>query len=445
MSDSAVLPTVDIAAILEKEDVSMDLVLEARTSSYASLEQRAASEEVLRRLERGLVKFSAENRLQIRRATVLWILGRNDEAIELLKSARANRESQLVLGLATLEKGAVGEALPVLEKAADGETDAPLATLGYVEALNKLGQHEDAYAYLQKVKKAFDKSADYHYVLGFTLDHIGRYADADEAYHRALHIAPEHAKSLFRIAYNAELRGDDTKALDIYERLRKNKPPAVNALLNLGLLYEDRCQFEKAIDCYQTILDTFPQHERSQLYLSDARASLSMYYDEEARKKEHRVGQMLNTPISEFQLSVRSRNCLAKIGVNTLGDLTRKSEAELVGCKNFGETSLKEVKELLRHRGVTLAKPEVGVAAKPKPAPILSGTAKDDVLARPLSEFEWSARARKCLDRLGLQTMGELAAKSEQDLLSVRNFGLTSLNEIKQRLTAIGLSLRTGK
>lgn len=436
--------TVDVVAILEKEECSLEELLEVRKAVYSSLETRVLAEEVMKRLERGLVKFSAENKLQVRRGALLWILGRNDEAVEILTGARLGRDGLFILGRANLDRGQATQALPHLEKAAEGDAEAHSA-VSLVEALNRLGQHDEAFAALQKVKKPLEKTAEYQYMLGFTLDHLGRYADGEEAYQRALHHEPDHAKALFRLAYNADLRGDEDKALDIYEKLRKARPPSANAMLNLGLMYEDRCQFEKAIDCYQTILDTYPFHERAQLYLSDARASLNMYYDEEARKKEHRVGQMLNTPISEFQLSVRSRNCLAKIGVNTLGDLTKKSEPELLGCKNFGETSLREVKELLRQRGLTLAKSDATAPVKAKALPTLGAGGKEDMLTKPIGEFEWSARARKCMDRLGLQVLSDLTSKTETELLSIRNFGLTSLNEIRQKLSQLGLSLKPSK
>ncbi len=66
------------------------------------------------------------------------------------------------------------------------------------------------------------------------------------------------------------------------------------------------------------------------------------------------MGQVLSIPVTDFELSVRSRNCLQKMGVNTLGDLCRTSEAELLASKNFGETSLVEIKEMLASKGLRL-------------------------------------------------------------------------------------------
>jgi DNA-directed RNA polymerase subunit alpha len=69
-------------------------------------------------------------------------------------------------------------------------------------------------------------------------------------------------------------------------------------------------------------------------------------------------------------------------------------------------------------------------------------TASHEVLSRPVSSLELSVRARKCLQRLGIATVGELASKSENELLESRNFGTTSLREIKNQLSELGLTLR---
>lgn len=66
-------------------------------------------------------------------------------------------------------------------------------------------------------------------------------------------------------------------------------------------------------------------------------------------------------------------------------------------------------------------------------------------LARKLSisvnEIELSVRAANCLNNANITTVGELAQKSENEMLKYRNFGKKSLNEIKQKLVEMGLSL----
>ena len=66
---------------------------------------------------------------------------------------------------------------------------------------------------------------------------------------------------------------------------------------------------------------------------------------------------------------------------------------------------------------------------------------QEAVLAKPVSELELSVRSRRCLQRLNINTLGELCQLTEAELLSTRNFGVTSLEEVKTRLTEQGLQL----
>ncbi|HTE06596.1 MAG TPA: DNA-directed RNA polymerase subunit alpha C-terminal domain-containing protein, partial [Planctomycetota bacterium] len=60
-------------------------------------------------------------------------------------------------------------------------------------------------------------------------------------------------------------------------------------------------------------------------------------------------------PISELDLSVRSRAALTTLGINTVGELASTSEDTLLACKNFGQTSLVEIKTKLEELGLSLA------------------------------------------------------------------------------------------
>ena len=58
------------------------------------------------------------------------------------------------------------------------------------------------------------------------------------------------------------------------------------------------------------------------------------------------------------------------------------------------------------------------------------------LLDRPIADLNLSVRARKCMIRLGLTTIGELVRRTGDDLLECKNFGVTSLNEVREKLTA---------
>ena len=70
---------------------------------------------------------------------------------------------------------------------------------------------------------------------------------------------------------------------------------------------------------------------------------------------------MENFPIEELELGVRSYNCLKRVGIETIGDLTSKSEGELAAIPNFGRKSIEEVRETLAAHGLTLKGEELPV------------------------------------------------------------------------------------
>lgn len=63
------------------------------------------------------------------------------------------------------------------------------------------------------------------------------------------------------------------------------------------------------------------------------------------------------------------------------------------------------------------------------------------LLNMSVNEIELSVRAANCLNNANITTVGQLAMKTEQEMLKYRNFGKKSLNEIKEKLTALGLGL----
>ena len=64
------------------------------------------------------------------------------------------------------------------------------------------------------------------------------------------------------------------------------------------------------------------------------------------------------------------------------------------------------------------------------------------VLAQPIEDLDLTVRSYNCLKREGVTTVGELVDKSEDDLLEIRNFGQKSIDEVKAKLTELGLDLR---
>jgi DNA-directed RNA polymerase subunit alpha len=66
---------------------------------------------------------------------------------------------------------------------------------------------------------------------------------------------------------------------------------------------------------------------------------------------------------------------------------------------------------------------------------------RNENLNRSVEELELSVRSYNCLKNANIQTIGELVQKSESEMLKTKNFGRKSLNEIKEILATMGLSL----
>ncbi|MDQ7820855.1 MAG: DNA-directed RNA polymerase subunit alpha [Armatimonadota bacterium] len=62
--------------------------------------------------------------------------------------------------------------------------------------------------------------------------------------------------------------------------------------------------------------------------------------------------------------------------------------------------------------------------------------------AMPIEELDLSVRPYNCLKRAGINTVGDLIQRTEEEIVSVKNFGRKSLDEVREKLAALGLSLR---
>ena len=79
----------------------------------------------------------------------------------------------------------------------------------------------------------------------------------------------------------------------------------------------------------------------------------------EEKAIDEELAQKLNTPIAELELSVRASNCLESAKVETVGQLSKMTEAELLKVRSFGKTSLREIKRKLADIGLSLGMTDI--------------------------------------------------------------------------------------
>ncbi len=374
----------------------------------------------------------------------LFIVGKNDEAAKKLAKGTDCKEKFIYLAFALRRMGKFDESIENFERSIDYGADKLNTTLEKAATYRYASNFEAAAKELKTCSNFENVSAEYHCQLAQLQEAQGLYEEAMDNYKAALELSPNHQRALFHMAYRCDLSGDEDAAIDYYRQIASGSQVYVTALLNLAVIYEDRGEINKASQCVDTVLKFHPNHQRANLFRKDIEGSKTMFYDEEKEEKKTLKNQILETPISDFELSVRSRNCLKKMNIITLGDLLNISEVELLSYKNFGETSLREIKSLLDTKNLHLG---MALEEKLSSAEISDlGVAEDkdeQLLSKSIDDLQLSVRARKCLHKLDLRTLDDLTRRTEAELLGCKNFGVTSLNEINKAIGNLGLSLRT--
>jgi DNA-directed RNA polymerase subunit alpha len=372
----------------------------------------------------------------------LWIAGKQEEAIEILTELKSRKIACYFLGKCHQELKDYEKAIDYFERSKRSDTKEFEVLIDIAETQRMSGDLQSALKSIEKLSKSYDNEANLHYQWAHCLDDLGEDEDALTHYNRALEINPSHPDTLFRLAYDFDLSGEDEKALEYYEKCIKEVPLYTNAMINLGLLYEDNDNYEKAISCYEAVLQAYPNHETAKLYLKDARAGINMLYDDDKVKKEDIEIEVLNIPISDFELSVRSKNCLERMNIKTLADLTKVSELELLSYKNFGETSLTEITNILNQKGLRLG--QAVDEMKHNEIFIDDTGGNKDNLSTPISEMGLSKHCRKVVEKMGIKTIDELVSKTDTELLQQKGFKQADIDEIKDQLDKLGLELYSG-
>jgi DNA-directed RNA polymerase subunit alpha len=437
---------IDLKALLvEREDCDAGTVSKLREALAQGGTQYRTLRDVTDIIKKKLESASGAvaKRWHLKLGIASFFLGYTTQAIEQLKHAEGSLAS-FYLGRALVSHGEYDEALKAFEKAEKLGYTASQVQLQRASIYRLQGDLHHARQLLNKLQDLGSHSAEYHFQLGSCFLAEGERLSAVKHFERAVELDPGHTGALFQLGHANDLAGNDDDAISYYERCLKHPPIHVGTLKNLGILYEDHEKYDKAVECFRRVLGADPTDEQARLFFKDAQASQTMYYNPEEEHAYNRFSQVLEIPVTDFELSVRSRNCLKKMNIKTLGDLTRVSEQQLLSSKNFGETSLAEIKEMMATKGLRLGQSlEEGAQQDMfrRPTQALSEQ-EQAVLNKPVTDLNLSVRARKCMNRLGINTLGDLVQRTADELLESKNFGMTSLNEVREKLQQFNLTLR---
>ncbi|MBY0514826.1 MAG: tetratricopeptide repeat protein [Gemmataceae bacterium] len=437
---------VDLRAILvEREDFEGGMVSKLREGLAQGGPQIRALRDIIDTLAKRLAVAAPpqQKKTHLKLGVAHYFLGHTGSAVEHLQKSEGPLAA-FYLGLAHTLRHEYAEALASFEKAEKSGYSAQQVQLQRAGVLRLQGHGSDARTILGKLKDAAAHNAEYYYQEGGLAELEGDVPRAAKFYERAVELEPRHAGALFRLGFLNDLQGNDYDAIGFYERCLKYPPIGKGVLYNLGVLYEDNEQYDKATECYRRLSKADPTDERAKLFVKDAEASLTERYSPEDEQVSLQFRQVMEIPITDFELSVRSRNCLKRMNIRTLGDLTRVTESQLLASKNFGETSLEEIKVIMNAKGLRIGQSlEQGQQYEFRYRPQQNLSPEEQAtLNKPVSDLNLSVRARKCMNRLNISTLGELVQRTSDELLEAKNFGMTSLTEVREKLQQYNLKLR---
>jgi DNA-directed RNA polymerase subunit alpha len=436
---------IDLKALLvERPDCDAGTVQQLRNALAQGGTQYRTLRDVTEVLKKKLESAPAQAKIwHLKIGISSFFLGYTSQAAEHLRQADTALAA-FYLGRALASRQEYDEALKAFDKAEKAGYTASQVRLQRAGIHRLKGDLAESRKVLGSLQDLSSHSAEYHFQLASCFLTEGERGTAIKHLERAVELDPGHTNALFQLGHANDLAGNDDEAIGFYERCLKYPPVYVGTLMNLGVLYEDHEKYDKAAECYRRMLAANPTDERARLFYKDAQASQTMYYNPEEEQSFSRFSQVLEIPVTDFELSVRSRNCLKKMNIRTLGDLTRVSEAQLLSSKNFGETSLNEIKEMMASKGLRLGQSlEEGAQNEMRFRPQQPLSEQEQaVLNKPVSDLNLSVRARKCMNRLGINSLGDLIQRTADELLESKNFGQTSLAEVREKLQQHGLTLR---
>ena len=140
----------------------------------------------------------------------------------------------------------------------------------------------------------------------------------------------------------------------------------------------------------------------------------------------HGGGKAINRAFAKFDLPVEFVDGQR---------VTTDDAMDLVRMVLTGEVNQQLVEAMNAHGNM-------GVGVSGTDAGIIVAEQADPGMSVPIEDLNLTQRSYNCLKREGIHTIGELVAHTEQDLLDIRNFGMKSIDEVKEKLQSLGLALK---
>lgn len=396
----------DLTELLVSPSLTATRLMEGREAYFSHEEQRKKAVEIIKNFDKAIgSKLTNENQVLLRKSAIYWLVGDTDNSMFILNNVKESRERRLLEALNTCDAGNHKTAFKILsELLKEDKSDKDLL---YLAAVSAIRSRDESAQRLSEQCSSLDDNKKL-YIDALYEEYFGNKIKAIELYQQLLQKYPTCREALFQVALLYDLYGMDDEAIELYEQLRLLRPVNVGVMINLGINYEDRGEYQKAIECFEAVLDYYPHNKRALLYLKDALASLKMYYDEEALRQKERQTQLASQSIVDLSLSTRTKNALNKAGIYTLADLLSKTEEDLVEMESIGQSMVKEIKDLLRQKNLSLySLKDISVDDYISSLPL-------SLQAKPLVDIPFSPKTKDFIEEKELTTVSDLLRWTER-------------------------------
>jgi len=162
------------------------------------------------------------------------------------------------------------------------------------------------------------------------------------------------------------------------------------------------------------------------------------------REEIHRLQGCPHLLLDDLSLSTKAYYAMKNLGIRTVKELSLLTREDILSRKGMGKTTVDELGNVLKKHNLQFADDSKEKSQLERPivfnrhAPSIGELLKHI----PVDFLDLSVRASNCLEEGGIENIAQLINKKADDLFTIRNFGKTTLTEIKKKLAIYGLGLR---
>lgn len=256
-----------------------------------------------------------------------------------------------------------------------------------------------------------------------------------------------------KLSYESLLR-ISTKRLQ-----EKNLQFVIDKIHEIGLHFMDEVEFQEDWEnlCRKGIIGVGVEELKNKFNINS----------KEISKKAVVFSELMNLTLEEMDLSVRTYNCMKRAGKETLRDVVKMSETQLIRVRNLGRRSFDELIGKVKSYGLDIRPEEMDenlwinqlksrfnieevdkivLEEIEEDVKEEANSRNDDKFTRlmktKIEDLDFSLRTYNCISRSGKKTLEDVVRMSEEQLIRVRNIGKVSIVELIDRIKSHGLELR---